>query len=49
LIDFLFFRPSKNKKIQLHPVFQEDEIILIVMGAVLGVIIGFLQALGLGG
>ena len=27
----------------LHPVFQEDEIILIVVGGVLGAIAGFLQ------
>ena len=27
----------------LHPVFQEDEIILIAMGGLLGVVIGLVQ------
>jgi uncharacterized membrane protein YheB (UPF0754 family) len=39
--------PSRDFENMLHPVFQEDEIILIVMGAVLGVLIGFLQTFGL--
>jgi hypothetical protein len=30
----------------LHPVFQEDEIKLIVIGAVLGILVGFIQLFG---
>ena len=41
---------SKNFEDLLHPVFQEDEIILIVVGGVLGALAGILQTrLGWGG
>jgi len=32
----------------LHPVFQEDEWMVLLLGGVLGVVVGFLQALALG-
>lgn len=33
----------------LHPVFEEDEIILIIMGGFLGLVIGFVQTFSMGG
>lgn len=29
----------------LHPIFQEDELTLVLVGAVLGLIVGYLQAI----
>ena len=40
---------SEEFEMLLHPAFQEDEWILILVGGVLGAIVGFGQAFVLGG
>lgn len=40
--------PPKEFEQMLHPVFQEDEWMILLLGGVLGVLVGFLQGLALG-
>ncbi len=40
--------PPEEFEGMLHPVFQEDEWMILLLGGVLGVLVGFFQGLALG-